>query len=116
MPANFDRQQRINRATGFVEWPTGPLNRVDGERILRIEVWVMQKTRGAVQMTYWDSQNNRPPPPPNHWIADDVTYPQPWNGGRFIPGPALGTALLVALRGPAPHYQTYYWWSEEVEL
>jgi hypothetical protein len=119
MPAgNWDLRQKINSATGFVEWPTGPLVPAPGEIIVRVEAWVMQQKTGAVQMTYqtaFPTPGN--PPNPWIWIANKPWYPSQnnWTGGRFKPGPALGTAIAIAtdVSGTA---QTYYWWSQEVEL
>ncbi len=116
MPAgNFNPRLPINTSTGFVEWPAGPLLPADGESILRVEVWVMQKTTGAIQMTF---QTNFTPNP-RAWTADKVWHPKPqsgnpyWSGGLFTRGPALGTAVAIATKNNA---QSYYWWSEEVEL
>jgi len=112
MPAgNFNPTLPINAATGFVEWPAGPLVPADGESMVRVEVWVMQKTTGAIQMTY---QTNFPGYP-NTWIADKRWHPgQPqWMNGLFTAGPALGIAVAIATMN---NVQRYYWWSEEVEL
>jgi hypothetical protein len=109
---NFDQQLYINPATGFVEWPTGPLVRFDGETIERVEVWVMQKLTGAIQMTYQTSFSA----PYTSWKADKKWFPNSanWTGGLFQTGkPALGIAVVIAKRVGA---QSYYWWSEEVEL
>ena len=97
---------------GFVEWPAGPLVLADGESMVRVEAWLMQKTTGAIQMTYQDKF----PGTPNSWIADDVYWPSgyaPWSGGLFKPGPALGIAVAIAI---ISNVQSYYWWSEEVGL
>jgi hypothetical protein len=112
MPANFNQQLYVNAATGYVEYPTGPLVRVDGEQLLRVEAWVMQKLTGAVQMTWQDTFAA----PYNVWVADKKWYPQAasWAGGVFQKGePALGVAVLISLRMGVPKY---FWWSEEVEL
>jgi hypothetical protein len=112
MPAgNFNPTLQINTTTGFVEWPAGPLIPADGESMVRVEVWVMQKTTRAIQMTYQTSF----PGFPNTWTANQKWYPnqQYWNNGLFKPGAALGTAVAIATRN---NVQSYYWWSEEVEL
>jgi hypothetical protein len=114
MPANFNRRQRLNPHTGFVEFPTGPMFPVVGEMLLRVDVWVMQKATGAIQMSYRDFVTD-PPADPRFWVADDKYYPATWNGGRFERGPALGTAVLISL-SPLSNTQSFYWWSEEVEL
>jgi hypothetical protein len=109
---NFNQQLYINKATGFVEWPSGPLVRFDGETILRVEVWVIQKYTGAIQMTFQNVFNA----PYTAWTANLPWYPSAanWNGGLFHAGrPALGIAVLTAQRLGA---QTNFWWSEEVEL
>src|SRR5262245_59595383 len=116
MPANWDSTLHLNQATGFVEWPEGPLSPDGDETILRVEAWVMQATTGAVQMTYQTAFNTHPV---SRWKADQVWYPQagtpgtPWANGLFEPGPALGTAVAIATKG---NVQSYYWWSQEVEL
>jgi len=114
MPANFNREQRLITATGFVQYPTGPMFPVAGEVIQRVEVWVMQKATGAIQMSYRNFVAH-PPANPHIWIADDMWYPPNWNGGLFQPGPALGSAVLISLSSHS-HTQSYYWWSEEVKL
>jgi len=106
---NFDQQLNI-AGNGFVEWPTGPLVRADGETILRVEVWILQKYTQSVQMSYQDTFGANP----SAWLADKAWYPKPWVGGSFVPGPALGIAVLVAMFPTAA--RNYYWWSEEVEL
>jgi hypothetical protein len=107
--SNFNPRLPINPGTHFVEWPAGPLFPATGETMLRVEVWVMQKTTGAIQMSYQDTF----PANPTTWIANDSYYPNPWQGGRFRPGPALGTAVAIATK---PSGQSYYWWTQEVEL
>src|SRR5262245_55035876 len=117
MPAgNFNPTLPI-AGNGFVEWPAGPLLPADGESMVRVEVWVMQKTTGAVQMTYEDTVDF--PANPRNWTARRVWYPKnmpgypPWSGGLFKPGAALGIAVAIATKN---NVQSYYWWSEEVEL
>ena len=115
MPAgNWNPKLPINAGHGFVEWPAGPLVLADGESMVRVEVWVIQETTGAVQMTY---QSNFPANPMT-WFADQVWYPKPpgyppWIGGLFKPGAALGTAVAIAMKS---NVQSYYWWTQEVEL
>ena len=107
---NFDSPLRINGVTGRVQWPSGPLFPGVGETMLRVEVWVMQKMTGAMQITY---QDNFPGPGiPQAWLANQWP-PPPYNWGVFQPGPALGTAVAIATKG---NVQSYYWWSQEVEL
>lgn len=101
-------------ASGFVEWPAGPLVLADGELMVRVEAWVMQKTTGAIQMTFQDVF----PTGPVSWIANKVSWPKPpgfppWSGGLFQPGPALGIAVAIATKKSV---QSYYWWSEEIGL
>ncbi|MBB3543010.1 hypothetical protein [Rhizobium sp. BK399] len=111
MPANFDSPLKINIATGFVEWPTGPLGYVDGYQPVRVEVWLMQHGTGAIQMAYQDN------PSGSKWKADDDYFPSPWGGGLFKPGPALGTAVLITKKTVmGATVQHVYWWTEEVEL
>ena len=112
---NFDQQLYV-AGTGFVEWPTGPLVRVDGETILRVEAWILQKHTGAIQMTFQNAFSA----PYTTWKADQVWYPKPpgfppWSGGLFQKGrPALGIAVVIA--SSPGGVQSYFWWSEEVEL
>ncbi len=109
---NWDLRQKIDRATGFVLKPTGPLELNACEKPIRVEVWLTQKTTGAVQMTY---QEDFPDPIPNpfKWVADDQYFPPSFTGGLFKPGWALGTAVAIVKKG---NVQSYYWWLEEVEL
>lgn len=100
----------------WVQWPQGPLSRKIGENVIRVEVWLMQKTTGAVQITYQTAGNLTG----GSWTADkiwwprDPNYPNSWDGtGRFQPGPAMGTAVAIARIGAN---QSYFWWSEEVEI
>jgi len=111
---NWNPTQPLYAAHGFVEWPAGPLVLADGESMVRVEVWLMQESTGAVQMTY----QSQFPPNPTSWLADQVWYPKPqgyppWTGGLFRPGCALGTAVAIARKGTV---QRYYWWTQEVQL
>ncbi|EPE94848.1 hypothetical protein [Rhizobium grahamii] len=113
MPANFDSPLTINGGTGFVQWPTGPLGSVDGYKPIRVEVWLMQQSTGAIQMTYQDEFI----PGVTTWKADDPYFPPSGSlsGGLFKPGAALGTAVLITKKmgGTVQHV---YWWTEEVDL
>lgn len=103
-------------ASNWVEWPEGPLTPAPGETIIRVEVWLMQKTTGAIQMTYQNANFGV-----GSWRADKIWWPRnpasstpTWDGiGRFQRGPATGTAVAIAKSGLN---QTYFWWSEEVEI
>jgi len=116
MPAGkWDFQQTLSG--GFVVYPAGPINLAPGEMLVRVEAWVMQQRHNAVQMTYQDYPPNSYP---TRWIADDVWFPRvsPTNEtfpprGPFRRGPALGTAVAIGLLNGQ---QTYYWWTQEVEL
>src|SRR5262249_32091349 len=113
MPANFDDTLPINN--GFVEWPQGPLFGADGQKIVRVEVWIMQKSipgtifTGATQITYGTNF----PSGAMSWIADQWEFPSPWVNGTFQPGCALGTAVLISTKGINKYY---YWWSQDVLL
>jgi hypothetical protein len=116
---NFDSPLKIskieNGGSGFVEWPTGPLVRDDGETILRVEVWVMQQSTGGIQITYSTSFPNGS----SSWKADKIWYPksvgsESWQyNGIFKPGAALGTAVLISTKS---NVQSVYWWTQEVDL
>jgi len=102
----------------WVKWPQGPLFHKIGETVIRVEVWLMQKSTGAVQMTYQTQNLNL-----GSWRADQVWWPRDpafpgdptkLDGiGRFQRGPALGAAVAIARSGLN---QSYFWWSEEVEI
>ena len=102
----------------WVHWPQGPLFQKIGETVIRVEVWVMQKSTGAIQMTYQYQNLNL-----GSWRADKIWWPRDpaypndetkWNGnGRFVRGPAMGTAVAIATSG---QNQSYFWWSEEIEI
>ncbi len=105
----------ILASNGWVEWPEGPLSYKIGETVIRVEVWLAQKTTGAVQMTYQVQNLNL-----GAWRADkiwwprDPNFPTQWVGtGRFSRGPATGSAIAIASSGMN---QSYFWWSEEVEI
>jgi hypothetical protein len=102
-------------ANNWVQWPQGPLFHKIGETVIRVEVWLMQKTTGAIQMTYTTQNLNL-----GSWRADTIWWPRVsansanWDGyGRFARGPAMGTAVAIARNG---NNQSYFWWSEEVEI
>jgi hypothetical protein len=95
---------------GFVEWPSGPLE-LDSdihEKMVWVEAWVMQKATGAVQMTYQAEFED-----PKKWTANLPRYPEPWTGGLFKPGWALGTAIAIS---NTDYGQQYYYWIQEVAL
>lgn len=96
----------------WVQWPEGPLSRKIGESVIRVEVWLMQKSTGAIQMTYQTQNLDL-----GSWRADIIWWPRAnnnWDGmGRFQRGPAMGTAVAIARSGLN---QSYFWWSEEVEI
>lgn len=114
---NFNQQLNI-APNGFVEWPTGPLTFLPSETILRIEVWVIQKLTGAIQMTNAlevDFDINS-----TIWTADRIWYPRQPDLTWQVPGlfqagrPALGIAVLTSRSLDGTQHN--FWWSEEVEL
>jgi hypothetical protein len=108
---NFDSPLKINPGSGFVEWPTGPLVRSDGETVLRVEVWVMQQSTGGIQFTFSASF----PYGSSTWKADQPWLPKlgDWKNGLFKPGAALGIAVLISTKS---NRQEVYWWTQEVDL
>ena len=122
MPAGkWDLRQKLDRTTGFILAPTGPLTPAPGELMVRVEAWIMQQKTGAVQMSF---QGVFPTPGnPWIWVADSAWYPKvPHSnppvfprGGLFKPGPALGSAIAIATDVTSTE-QYYYWWSQEIEL
>ncbi|MBY2905514.1 hypothetical protein [Rhizobium leguminosarum] len=102
----------------WVQWPEGPLFPANGETIVRVEVWLMQKSTGAIQLTYQTTGFGV-----GSWRADQVWWPRDpaypgdhtkFDGtGRFQLGPAMGTAVLITRNGSS---QNYFWWSEEVQI
>ena len=113
----FNQTLPLNKSNYWVEWPEGPLFRQIGETIDRVEVWVMQKSTGGIQMTFQTTGFGW-----NSWKADKIWWPRvnqtTWQGtGLFRAGPAMGTAVVIATSWwPVPGRQSYFWWSEEVEL
>jgi hypothetical protein len=115
----FNQTATLNKTNYWVEWPEGPLFPQFSDRIDRVEVWLMQKSTGAIQMTYQTSGFG-----PNSWKANRIWWPRKqvasqwvWDGnGRFKPGPAMGSAVLVATSLFGLGKQSYFWWSEEVEI
>jgi len=121
---NWNSQLYINNTTGFVEWPNGPL-RFPGEKMLRVEAWLVQSATGAMQMTFQPAGDFPTPGDSHSWLANRIWYPRKpltpgpgytWDGtGRFTPGPALGTAVAISTN-PSGSEQYVYWWTQEVEL
>jgi hypothetical protein len=112
---NWYSRLPINAATGFVEWPFGPLKTGPREKMVRVEVWLMQESTGAIQMTYQYEFPNPHSPSPKFWYADIPWYPKKskWKKGRFKEGAALGTAVAIAEKEKR---QIIYWWTQEVNL
>ncbi len=111
----FNQTVPLNPHNYWVEWPEGPLVRKFDDRIDRVEVWIMQKSTGGIQMTYQISGFG-----PNSWKADKIWWPGgggTWaRNGLFRPGPAMGSAVLIATSLFGAGRQSYFWWSEEVEI
>jgi hypothetical protein len=103
---NWDLNQNLNN--GRVEWPTGPIVLTGGETATWVEAWVVQRSTGASQRTV---QSNFNPANPK-WNADG----HPWKQGTFLPGPAMGIALLAASAPGNPPTSTFYWWVDMVDL
>jgi hypothetical protein len=116
MGAGGKFENTVTLANNFwVEWPKGPLFHTIGYTVDRVEVWLMQKSTGAIQMTYTTAKLNL-----GSWEADQIWWPRdslntpPWKGiGRFQRGAAMGTAVAISTSGLN---QSYFWWSEEVEI
>lgn len=112
----FNQTVKLNTTNYWVEWPEGPLFRKFDDRIDRVEVWLMQKSTGGIQMTYQTAGFG-----PNSWKADKIWWPRvnqtTWQGtGFFRAGPAMGTAVVIATSLFGFGKQSYFWWSEEVEI
>src|SRR4051794_23872235 len=93
MPRNWDPSQNLN--AGQVEWPEGPMTTDDGLTFPEagwtpkwLDAWVVQDSTNASQSTYqtggWA---------PGRWTADGI--PPGWKNGTFLPGLALGIALVA---------------------
>ena len=102
----WDSTQNLNGTR--VEWPTGPLELGPNEIPYWIEAWVVQRSTGASQRSDQSSGWG----PATKWIADGNV----WKQGDFIPGPAVGIALL-AVRNPGPPVTSaFYWWVDMFDL
>jgi hypothetical protein len=116
MPANWDPYQNINLATGWVEWPQGPLTLGTGETPTWIEAWVVQfvvngpsSSQSTRQTTGWA---------PGHWTADEPSWSPGGINGTFQSGmPAVGIGLLASHTStPTTETDELFWWAEVVVL
>ena len=85
MPRSFDDELPID-GHGCLS-PAGPLDLEDGETAVRLDVWVFQQEGSCVAVQYDFPDRTR-------W----TTAPDPDEdhaGARFVPGAALGMALMV---------------------
>lgn len=108
MPANWDPVQNI-AANGRVEFPTGPLALGVNETAKWVDAWIVQSKSGSAQ-TYYGSATSGAFGAAGKWIANVRHY----NRGTFLPGPAVGIALVYVKDG---NNNEYLWWSEDpIEL
>ncbi len=104
MPPNFDDKLTIDHH-GCVT-PAGPLELDKGEKVLRLDAWVIQKhgscmafKSGPFDGTRWEIN---PDPHEDHF------------GQEFQRGPALGMGLMVSKK--ADGETVSFWWSEAIQL
>ena len=100
---NWDSPLKISQY-GRVEWPQGPLtlDQNVNEQARYVEAWVVQASTGSAQSSRGRAYNF----PPGKWKADFEVYRR----GNFLPGPAVGIALVWARIGVN---NTYFWWSHD---
>jgi hypothetical protein len=104
MPGSrFDTPLKINEH-GCLD-PTGPLRLAEGEKPLRLDIWVWQNEGACVAVQH-------DPPRGTKWKAT----PNPkedHTGAMFRPGPATAMAILVTEKdGKTEAYQ----WTEGIAL
>lgn len=106
---NFDDVILINKDNGCL-FPRGPLQLATGETPLRVDVWIFQKRIDGTQtacMAFQDTFS----PGTTVW----ATLGHPVHiGGPFLPGPAVGMALLVYEE--ADKSIAVYQWAEAILL
>jgi hypothetical protein len=110
MPANWDHVQTI-AASGRVEFPTGPLDFMGNltQKPRWVDAWIVQSSTGSAQ-TYYGSRGSGAFLTPGKWVANVELYSR----GRFVPGLAVGIALVYVRNG---NNNEYLWWSEDpIEL
>jgi hypothetical protein len=109
MPARWDLTQNLNGAR--VEWPKGELTDNTGLTFPEagltprwVEAWVVQEGTGAsqrsVQTANWEK---------GHWTAKEDSRVN----GSFLPGVALGIALLAYHDGTQDRHR---WWLKNINL
>jgi hypothetical protein len=107
MPANWDPVQTI--VNGHVDFPTGPLVLTGNQKPKWVDAWIVQSSTGSAQ-TYYGSKTSGAFNTPGKWIANVRLY----SLGNFLPGPAVGIALVYWKDG---NNNGYIWWSEDpIEL
>jgi hypothetical protein len=109
---NWDPVQNIT--SGRVDFSTGPLDLtgLPGNPTPRwVDAWIVQSSTGSAQ-TYYGSKGSGAFAVAGHWIANVRLY----NRGTFLPGPAVGIAL-VYWKDTNSSSKGYLWWSEDpIEL
>jgi hypothetical protein len=107
MPANWDLVQNIT--SGRVDFSTGPLVLTGNQTPKWVDAWIVQSSTGSAQ-SYYGSARSGAFAVAGHWIANVRLY----NRGTFLPGPAVGIALVHWRDG---NQNGYIWWSEDpIEL
>jgi hypothetical protein len=90
MPGSFDKEMMIEH--GCLK-PSGPLGLADGERVLRLDFWILQD--GAACMGFLPGpQGEMDEVPPGRWtITQDLRANH--FGKEFETGAAIGMGLMV---------------------
>ena len=90
MPGSFDEEMTIEH--GCLK-PSGPLGLAEGERVLRLDFWILQD--GAVCMGFLPGPEGQiDQRPPGNWrMTQDLRASH--FGKEFQPGAAIGKGLMV---------------------
>ena len=107
MPANWDLFQHLTN--GQVLSSTGPLVLTGNQMPKWVDAWIVQSSTGSAQ-TYYGSASSGAFAVGGQWKANVRLYSR----GTFLPGPAVGIALVYWKDG---NNNGYIWWSEDpIEL
>lgn len=97
MPGSFDNPLTIDEHGCLT--PSGPLGLADGERVLRLDIWIFQDRAACMDFLLGPEGEAPTPglderPPPGTWTMK----PDPQSkhvGEGFQPGAAIGMGLMV---------------------
>jgi hypothetical protein len=104
MPANFDDVLTIDEHGCLT--PAGPLELEPGEKVLRLDAWVIQKSGACMAFRLGPIKGKK-------WTMNPDPHTDHFGDG-FRPGPALGMALIVSKK--ADGKTIAFQWTEAIHL